>query len=90
MSQEKCPCCVNHCSKESLSCGRGRDYFYNQSNRPEATAIQEQVIMNLRKCGHSLYCNRDLEGEKILMDFSEEELNILHELLSKIENNMKS
>lgn len=28
MESKKCPCCPNHCDKESLSCGRGEEYFH--------------------------------------------------------------
>jgi hypothetical protein len=29
MSEEKCPCCPNYCSKDNLGCGRGKNYFNN-------------------------------------------------------------
>ena len=44
--------------------------------------------MDLRKCGHMLHHNRDLNANNILNSFSEDELNKLHELLSKFYNSI--
>ena len=84
MNQENCPCCPNHCSKDNLGCGRGKEYFENQDTNKEPKTLNEQVISDLRKCGHLLHHNRDLDAKEFLSCFSEEELNVLHELLSKI------
>lgn len=84
MNEETCPCCSNHCSKDRLSCGRGRAHFGSQSVNDEPKSINEQVIMDLRKCGHLLHHNKDLDVNELLSCFSEDELKQLHELLSKI------
>lgn len=89
MSEEHCPFCSNHCSKENLGCGRGRNYFDNKSNRCDFITMNEQIIIDLRKCGNLLHYNRNLDIDKILLNFSEDELNKLHELLSKINNNIE-
>ncbi len=88
MNQEKCPCCPNHCSIDHLSCGRGMEHFGKQNNDNEPKSSGEQVIMDLRKCGHLLHHNKELDTNELLSHFSEEELNQLHELLSKIHNNI--
>lgn len=85
MDQEKCPCCPNHCSKDNLGCNRGRDYFSNKDEKIEPKTLNEQVIADLRKCGHLLHHNRDLDINEFLSNLTEEELNKLHELLSKIQ-----
>lgn len=89
MNNENCPCCPNHCSKDNLSCGRGRDFYNSQDDNNEAKSLNEQVIMDLRKCGHLLHHNRELTSEELLSNFSEEELNNLHELLFRIHSNIK-
>jgi hypothetical protein len=89
MNEEKCPCCPNHCLKDNLGCGRGRDYFNNQNNSFEPNTLNEKIIMDLRKCGHLLHHNRDLNTETILANFSDDELNELHKLLSKIHRNLE-
>lgn len=87
MNKEKCPCCPNHCSIGNLSCGRGIEYFNKQNISNEPKTIYEQVIMDLRKCGHLLHHNREINTDELLSNLSEEELNKLHELLSKIHSN---
>lgn len=84
MEQEKCPCCPNHCPKDDLGCGRGKEHFSNVNDNNEKS-IGDKVIMELRRCGHILHHNREFDIEKLLSDFSEEELYKLHELLSKIQ-----
>lgn len=88
MNEERCPGCHNHCPKDNLGCGRGQEYFNNQNNSSEPKTLSEQVIMDLRKCGHLLHHNKDLNTNQILSSFSEEELDELHKLLSKITNNI--
>lgn len=87
-NKEECPCCPNHCKEDSLGCARGRDYFSNENNTFEPKTITDQVIIDLRKCGHILHHNRDLNTSDFLSELSEEELNKLHELLSKIHSNI--
>lgn len=88
MKEEKCPCCPNHCEKDNLGCGRGRDYFNNsQNNHAEPKTKQDQVIEGLRKCGHMLHHRKELMADDILSNFSEEELDQFHTLLSKINGN---
>lgn len=88
MSEEKCPCCPNHCDVNNLSCGRGIEHF-NKSIEDKPKSLDEQVIMDLRKCGHLLHHNKDLNTNEVLSIFSEEELNKLHELLFKLYSNIK-
>lgn len=88
MNEEKCPCCHNHCDINNLSCGRGIAHF-NKSNEEEPKTLNEQVIMDLRKCGHLLHHNKDLNIEKLTSVLSNDELIILHNLLSKIYTNIK-
>lgn len=87
MNEEKCPFCPNHCAKDNLGCGRGKDFFDNQGNSSEPKSIQQQVIVDLRKCGHLLHHNRKLNTDQLLSVFSVDELGELHSLLSKIVNN---
>lgn len=89
MDKENCPCCPNHCSIDNLSCGKGKEYFNNNRSSTEPKTLNEQVIIDLRKCGHLLHHNRNLDIDKILFDFSKDELNKLHELLSKIHSNIE-
>ena len=49
MNEEKCPCCSNHCQKDSLGCGRGKEYFNNQKDNSKPKTLNEQVIIDLRK-----------------------------------------
>lgn len=86
MSDERCPCCPNHCDKDNLSCHRGQEYFNNPNTKEEPTTLEECIIAELRKCGHMLHHNRDLNPVDMLADFDEEELRKFHELLSKICN----
>lgn len=86
MKDEKCPMCPNHCLKNSLNCKRGIEYFSNLNNNSKSKTLNEEVIIDLRKCGHLLHHNKDLDTNKILSVFSTNELNTLHELLSKIHN----
>lgn len=90
MNNETCPCCLNHCQKDNLSCGRGREHFNSQNNNSEPKTIEEQVIMGLRKCGHLLHHNKELDTNELLSNFTEEEeLGKLHELISKIKSNVQ-
>lgn len=89
MNNETCPCCPNHCPKDNFSCGRGREHFNSQNNSSEPKTIEEQVIMDLRKCGHLLHHNKELDTKELLSNFREEELKKLHELLSKIQSNVQ-
>jgi len=85
MNSENCPCCPNHCQKENLGCGRGKEYFSNQDASNEPKSLSKQVMDDLRKCGHLLHHSRDLNSDEFLSCFSLEELNELHKLLSKID-----
>lgn len=83
MKKEYCPCCHNHCQKENLGCERGINYF-SRDNGSEDKDIKEQVITDLRKCGHFLHHHNS--GEDLLKDLSEEELTCFHNHLKKICN----
>ena len=84
MNEENCPCCPNYCAKDNLGCGRGKDFFDNQGNISEPKSIQDQVIADLRKCGHLLHDNKELNTNQLISVFSLDELDELHALLSKI------
>lgn len=86
MESEKCPCCPNHCDKENLSCGRGEEYFHGtkKTREEKPNSIEEAIILDLRKCGHMLHHNHDLNPNDLLKNFSKEELEQLHSLLAKI------
>lgn len=86
MEEEKCPCCPNHCEKENLSCGRGKDYF--EGNNAEPEEISEKVLRDLKKCGHFLHHNHGINKDNFFKNLSDEELKILHELLIKLNSNM--
>lgn len=86
MKVEKCPCCPNHCSKDNLGCRRGIEHFNSPNNSSAPKSLCNQVIIDLRKCGHLLHHNKELNTDELLSNFSEEELNKLHKLLSKIYN----
>ena len=88
MSEEKCPQCPNHCSKDNLGCGRGRAYFDGLNNSSPKT-INEQIIMDLRKCGHILHHNKDLDVAMMLSSLKDEEKKELHKLLTKVHENIK-
>lgn len=84
MKEEKCPICPNHCSKDNLGCSRGREHFGNLDHDSKPKTLQEKIIADLRKCGHLLHHNKELDTNELLSVFSEDELSQLHELLSKI------
>ena len=67
-----------------MGCIRGEKYFSNQETDNLLKSLNEQVIEDLKKCGHLLHHNRDLDLNGLLSCFSEKKLNELHELLSKI------
>ena len=71
MGKEKCPCCHRHCSVDELSCGRGMEHFGKQDVNSAPKTLNEQVIMDLRKCGHMLHHNRDLNANDILTSYWE-------------------
>lgn len=85
MENEKCPCCPNHCEKDNLSCGKGREYFNNSKiNQEKPISLEETVIMDLRKCESLLHHKKYLNEKELLSSFSLEELENLHIYLSKI------
>ena len=84
MNEGNCPMCPNHCQKNNLRCKRGREYFNDAEHDFKSQTLGEKVVMDLRKCGHLLHHNKELNTNELLSDFSEKELNTLHELLSKI------
>lgn len=88
MKEEKCPCCSNHCDINNLSCGRGIEHFNKSNSDENEKSLNEQIIIDLRKCGHLLHHNKELDTNEVLANFSEDELNKLHELLSKFHSNI--
>lgn len=91
MNIENCPNCPNHCPKDNLGCGRGRAYFnLEEKEIQEPKTLNEQVIADIRKCGHILHHNRDINVDETLSSFTEEELKEMHELLSKFYQNINN
>lgn len=86
MQQDVCPCCSNHCAKDNLSCGRGLEYFNSSTSEKDAT-LEEKIVGNLRKCGHILHHNPEMKSN-LLLGCTKEELEQLHQLLSKITNTL--
>lgn len=84
MELEKCPCCPNHCPKDNLGRGKGREHFSHSNDSIEKTT-SEKVIIELQRCGHLLHHNRNFNNDKLLSNFSEEELDKLYELLFKVQ-----
>lgn len=89
MNEEKCPCCPNHCEKDNLGCGRGRNYFNSSKKDVEINSIEEQVMQDLRTCGHILHHNKDIDVSALFKTLSPEELDKLHLMLMKIYDNVK-
>lgn len=87
--ETKCPCCPNHCDADNLSCGRGREYFNKETTSHEPQTLNEKIIYDLKRCGHLLHHNKEVDTNKVLSVFNEEELQELHDLLSKFYNNVK-
>lgn len=87
MTEEKCPICPNHCLKNELKCGRGKRYFSGSSNEEKPKNINEAVILDLRKIGHFLHHEKNVNPNDVLSSFSSDELSKLHRLLSKINTN---
>lgn len=85
MKEENCPCCPNHCDKENLNCWRGREYFGSTNRQDDPKTLEEKVISELRKSGHKLHHQREGNPIEMLSNMTKEELETLHELLSKID-----
>lgn len=84
MNEEKCPCCPNNCSKDSLRYRRGEEHFSDGKKDESPKTIEEQVIMDIRKCGHTLHHRENINSQEVLSNFQIEELEKLHELLTKL------
>lgn len=64
---------------------RRKVFSWNKKTREEKpNSIEEAIILDLRKYGHMLHHNKDLNFNDLLKDFSKEELEQLHSLLAKI------
>lgn len=49
MNIDNCPCCPNHCPKDNLGCGRGKEYYNHQNNGSiEPKTLNEQGNMDLK------------------------------------------
>ena len=92
MSNEKCPCSPNHCDKDNLNCGRGRDYFgetanqkknNNYLNKDESTmTLEEKTFSKIRACDHFLHHSDKEVNLNFLTDLEKQELiNILSKCL---------
>lgn len=98
MEEEKCPCCPNHCDVNSLSCGKGREYFktnidnitnnqINHIDKDESDmTLEEKSIYKIRKCGHFLHHSKKTVNLNFLSD--EEKQNLIN-ILSKCLDNWK-
>ncbi|MGM9971427.1 MAG: hypothetical protein ACI35W_03390 [Anaeroplasmataceae bacterium] len=93
--EEKCPQCPKHCSKNELSCGRGRAYFGVEGgieNRPSHFNMTEDhgVMPLLRQCGHMLHhSSGDINNDILCKGLTEEEKRKLEDLLKRVLNNLK-
>ncbi len=94
-NQEFCNQCPNHCSADSLKCGRGRAYFGDNSqtshevhNHHGFDSADNSVVGLLRQCGHYLHHN-DGSSDQLTSCLSKEELATLESLLQKIVANLK-
>lgn len=85
MSENICPCCGNHCSRDSLKCGRGRAYFGTESAHGEMhgghrlNENEEEAVRLLRRCGHALHHGEGLNTDAL----TKEEKDRLSALLKK-------
>ncbi len=63
--QQICPCCPNHCTKENLNCGRGKNYFriteqestttenyLHDENHFHHDSFDEQLLVKLKMCNY--------------------------------------
>lgn len=87
MNHEKCPCCPNHCEVNNLDCDKGKEY-YNHLNVSKVSTVNDKIVNQLRKCGHFLH-HRNLAEINFLSTLSNDELNDLHRLLSKVSDNIE-
>ncbi len=97
MNEEKnCPCCPNHCSVDSLSCGRGKSYFsgenkgehghkkHHEKKDESLMTLEEKTLYKMRRCGHALHHSH----EDMNLDFlTDEEKQALVKILSKCIDN---
>lgn len=89
MNSQNCPCCPNHCEKSNLGCGRGVEYYNNLSNPERQKTASDEVISDLRRCGHILHHNESQDTSSFLSGLTDEEIDKLHELLSKVCNSFE-
>lgn len=88
--ETNCPVCGNHCNKDDLKCGRGKNYFglngedgRRGGDRPHGAPFnkdEDPTVTLLRRCGHLLHHGG---VENILAPLSEEEKKTLGALLNK-------
>lgn len=62
MNNEKCPCCPNHCGKNSLKCEKGKAYF-------------SQDVPNSQKSNDEFHHNHHRNHHKEHKHFSNENKN---------------
>lgn len=85
--EEFCPCCGKRCPKESLSCHRGREYFGGGSERGRE-GDGDEVVLLLRKCGHTLHHGHG-HGPVSIGGLTQEERAQLVDLLKKCLNSLE-
>lgn len=84
-----CPQCPNHCSKDALMCGRGQAYFggeQTQSSRHMPRKEDDSIIGLLRQCGHILHHGTQSPD---IDKLTPQEQQSLRQLLIKLMENWK-
>jgi hypothetical protein len=99
-----CPCCPNHCSKEKLKCPKGENYFaggehselhHGRHNRfcgeqaISTLSTDDAVVALIRECGHFLHHSRGENADILTANLTSEEKEQLKALLSKCADNLK-
>lgn len=89
MSEKFCPCCKNKCPVDALSCHRGREYFGQRGESGKEEREGDEVVVLLRKCGHTLHHGHG--HGTVVMDFlTEDERAQLIVLLKKCLNHLEN
>lgn len=90
MGEKNCPCCGKHCPIEALSCHRGREFFGERGEHREKPADEDEVVILLRRLGHTLHHGHGHGGAKLdcLNEAERAELIVLlKKCLSNLEQN---
>lgn len=87
-TEDRCPCCHNHCRRDKLHCSRGRKYFEEQGRKEAQDDNSGLLLYTLMESGHALRHmvkhGRRPDEKEILSDLSQEEQEMLLSLLSRL------